>query len=149
MPTKPSALLIRETATQAHEARLNRYGWTEDEEGAQFKIMPSDVPDLYYVRRTKRGFRSVASDPERPLSMQDARSLALALALGDVRVASVSSDVPLQQKTEASSGGLSLEEAKAHLDKSHIDRPLGLSWAKLEAMQGGRIRGAAADKQPS
>jgi hypothetical protein len=35
---------------------------------------------------------------------------------------------------------MNLDESKAHLAKSYADRPLGLSWDKIESMQGGKLR---------
>ena len=35
---------------------------------------------------------------------------------------------------------MTLKESKAHLEQAGIERPLGLTWDKIAAMQGGRMR---------
>jgi hypothetical protein len=36
--------------------------------------------------------------------------------------------------------GMTLNEAKTHLANANQERPLGLSWAQIERMQGGKLK---------
>ena len=35
--------------------------------------------------------------------------------------------------------GMTLDDAKAHVAQANIDRPMGLSWGRIESMQGGKL----------
>ena len=47
---------------------------------------------------------------------------------------------PETQQPRSASRGMSLEEAKAYQEQANRERPFGLSWEKLESMQGGKLK---------